>query len=631
MILNIIYLLVITLPLIYFPFSYNPLFIVEIKWGYGVCLTAVACALIIGKNIRHMFLRSTMDIALLCLFVSHCISVIFSFKPQISVYTYIFFFGLYGIYFIGSYVRNMHKTRILFLCMTVGAFIVSLYYFLQQCGFDFLNLHIILNRDYSSTFSNANNLAGFLVFVLPISLCYFLYVKKIATKVFYGTLFLFMFTALFFTQTRASWVGILVALMVSIILIWKYLPDKKYRKVTTFVPIFIGIGIVISALFISQHDMVMKRITSFRDSADRSMQHRSIMWRTAGDIIRNHWLCGAGLGMYEIIHPHNQSVYLSRDHDIESLAVTVHNDLLESAVDGGIIGLFSLLFLISAFIVTAIKKLNDASLSQGEKENSVIILSSCVALLVYGLFHSSLRQPVTALYFFLYMGMMRPPSVMKRGTHKRKGFIIRLSIIVLVTGVLIVCALRPVVGNSYFGKAATHKKKNDMNQALAYYQKAQAWKPYDYKIYINKGNIYMQLKEYDDAISEFERSLTFHPYSVNAHNSLAVAYYSLKQYADAKKYFENAVALNPNFFGAYFNNGLMHLTTGKTYEAIPLFEKARDIKPNHILTHFYLGGLYRMTKNNTQFNAEKEYLQNALAQGTVSDRLRPLIQKLLQE
>ncbi len=623
-------LLAISLPLIYFPFSFNPLFISDFKWFYGLVLAAFAFSIIIKRNFKYVFIKSKLDIALIFLFLSNCISVIFSFKPSISLNILLVFLSFYVAYYVGSYIKDKDKRRYVFIGVIWGSLLVSCYYFFQKGGLDFLNLGIIWNKDFSSTFSNANNLAGLLVFSIPIQICFYLFAKNILERIINYIIFMTLLVALMFTQTRASWVGVIIAFVISIFLIRKYFKGDQYITLKTFAPIVLGVGIIVSVFSIFQHNVFIKRIESFADHNDQSIIHRKLIWRTAGDIIHDYWFIGAGLGMYEILHPHYQTKYITPEQNIDSLSVNVHNDLLESAVDGGVIGLFAIIFLFINFYIMSIKPLRENSLSKTQKEENIIILSSCTGLIVYGLFHSALRQPTTAIYFFLFMGMVRSAGIQLIQENK-KGSMVRFFIITPILCGLIFLTLRPIIGNLYFAKAASDKRDNNLSKALSFYNKAQIWKPYDYKIYINKGNIHMRLKKYDKAIDEFKHSLEFHPYSSNAYNSLAVTYYTIKKYEEAKKNFESAVEINPNFFGAYFNNGLMHLTMGKPFKAIILFEQARNLQPSNMLTRFYLAGLYKMTGDTKSFNDESIFLQKALDERKLPPKLVPLVKKILEE
>ena len=87
--------------------------------------------------------------------------------------------------------------------------------------------------------------------------------------------------------------------------------------------------------------------------------------------------------------------------------------------------------------------------------------------------------------------------------------------------------------------------RNDLSNALKYFEKTAKINPNYKLVFSEMAKIYLQINDKNRAIEYFKKSLKYNPDNPSPANNLAVVYMSIGKFRQAKKIFEDALKKNP--------------------------------------------------------------------------------------
>lgn len=105
--------------------------------------------------------------------------------------------------------------------------------------------------------------------------------------------------------------------------------------------------------------------------------------------------------------------------------------------------------------------------------------------------------------------------------------------------------------------------------------------------YFGLAEVYAELDEIDQAIANYEKSLSFDKDLTEIYVPLGVLYYQKGEIAKADTLLTKALALAPNSAETQFFLGLIRSAQNKDAEALAAFQKAKAIDPTQAETYFY--------------------------------------------
>jgi len=143
--------------------------------------------------------------------------------------------------------------------------------------------------------------------------------------------------------------------------------------------------------------VVMNRIASIGSLEDSSNAYRITIWIAALRMIKDYWLTGVGLGLTAF-----SRVY--RDYMIAGAsAIHAHNLYLEVCLELGVIGVFSLLWMVFRGFSEA---LSNVTMNDKMSYIAAGILAALAGHLFHGLFDYVWYSPRIVMAFWMYLGMM---------------------------------------------------------------------------------------------------------------------------------------------------------------------------------------------------------------------------------
>ncbi|MFK5947579.1 MAG: tetratricopeptide repeat protein [Methylococcales bacterium] len=148
-----------------------------------------------------------------------------------------------------------------------------------------------------------------------------------------------------------------------------------------------------------------------------------------------------------------------------------------------------------------------------------------------------------------------------------------------------------VDGETWQLTAYVHVKLNDIQAAIAAYQKAIQLPPENIDSYNNLGFLLQTLGQFDEAIKSFQQALKIDGNNLNANYNLALAHASNKNFSEAEDLYQKVINLHSNFPMAYINLANIYRDKRRSDDAIELYRSALKIDSSSVLAHINLATL----------------------------------------
>ena len=231
-------------------------------------------------------------------------------------------------------IKTEKQWKALISTFAISAFIVALYGVIQnfttigtnQSWVDGNMFENIKTRVFS-TLTNPNILGQFLILSIPVTVACAIYSSNIKSRILYAVVILTMVLCLWFTWSRAAWVGVALAIVIML--------SKKDHRFT---------GLCIFAfllMLILLPQSIISRLTSIGNTNDTSTAYRVSVWIGSLGVARKFFLTGVGLGADAFGTAYTDFALGGAD-----FAQHAHNFYLQLICDMGIGGLILFIFMI---------------------------------------------------------------------------------------------------------------------------------------------------------------------------------------------------------------------------------------------------------------------------------------------
>jgi O-antigen ligase len=304
-------------------------------------------------------------------------SALFSFKSILNIV-------LYSLLYV-VIVNNIKKERqigSLLLSALISGVVTSIYCLIQYFGLDPIT-HTVNPADpnfgsYRTTgfLDNPDIISGYLVTLPIVALSFVFTSTKLTLRIFFFSAFLLITSITIIIHSVAPILGLLAALVIFIIFVRFYLPQKLKIGLAVMLIFLIGIGFITG-----KFGSIFNRVSSLYEGFENSSSDRLLMWRSAGEMIKDKPITGIGIGMYKV------KFFEYRDKVLDKIpyfgvyekAEQAHNEYLQLWAEMGTIGIIAAIWLIIGYFIYTFKsKIKDPKL----KILTIGLLSSVVAILI---------------------------------------------------------------------------------------------------------------------------------------------------------------------------------------------------------------------------------------------------------
>ncbi|MFQ6002536.1 MAG: tetratricopeptide repeat protein [Candidatus Zixiibacteriota bacterium] len=117
----------------------------------------------------------------------------------------------------------------------------------------------------------------------------------------------------------------------------------------------------------------------------------------------------------------------------------------------------------------------------------------------------------------------------------------------------------------YLNLGAGFARREEMETALKYYDKAYQLKPDDSRVMNNYADGLLSAKKFDQALGIYEKIIQKDPQNVNALFNISTIYMKKGDLQKVEETYSKIIAIDPEYKDAYFNRGLLNLTEAQDH------------------------------------------------------------------
>ena len=500
----------------------------------------------------------------------------------------------------------------------------------------------------SSTLVMRNVAAMYLVGAIPVAIAPFLWASKIKNEITWGFLFTLPVIFLIYTRTRGAWVGLCMAVMISVLLLLylKYrssqpntgnqrltIPDSsigvnRSKAVIGFLLflfiVFMSTKLPKSAPITIPHqtnqisnlrmpltvaataDSILPRykssITNAITTIPSTGNDRFIMWKNTLKMVQDHWLLGVGIGNWDLIYPQYERGELLRPN---YYAKRPHNDFLWVAAETGIFSLFFFLILWgkSFFILFFAKNKstsnsNNISIPSSYAHRHTKIILPCLgvsllAILGHACFSFPYERISSLLFLFTFMSIAsahNPWSFKKQMPSQLACFLPILSILCLL--LCLASTARAIHSDQLYQTLTRYYLKEDWQNVIDLSDQALKNGVIDHKILLWIAHAHKQKGDLSQALKTYQICLRYHPNEMTAYAQIGRIEQTRGNLQAAQNALEKAVFLDDNNAEFHHDLGIVYQLQDKLDAAHQTYQKAISFGATDLTIYINLGGIY---------------------------------------
>ncbi|MFC1495571.1 O-antigen ligase family protein [Thermodesulfobacteriota bacterium] len=385
--------------LIYFLLIFTPLARGSVQlWAISAIELTTLLALsifLIDKTLKGQWqwIKTPLDWPIVCLTALCLLSSVFSQHRQTSFWSFILLLNYLTIFYLTIYLfQTRAQLRTLIYIIIGVATFLAVFGLFKRFGvnpfpwWDYGDIRYIPYR-LSSTYGNANHLAGYLEMAVPLLLGLFMLGYRKGTRLLLFYITMLILTALILSLSRSGWTSTLIGLIfMSVVLLRsKYFIYKKS---------VIGgiIGFVVLTLVILASTPVVERIRTLEEASEApSLAGRARVWKGIIKEIKDYPLLGTGPGTFSTVFTQYQPAGQAVRYNY------AHNDYLHFISETGVFLMPIIIWMIIALYRKGFKKIkNPSRLVRG---TTLGAMAGITALLFHSIVDFNLHIPANAILF----------------------------------------------------------------------------------------------------------------------------------------------------------------------------------------------------------------------------------------
>lgn len=523
-------------------------------------------------------------------------------------YVLLFFLAL-------NLIQSKKEAIILIRILIFASALVSIYGIFQYFGLDFLHTPSpLLAARCVSTLGNPLFLGGFLALVLILAINEFFQIirspaksKKYAEKdlgmlYFISISIILIFTALLFTQTRSSWLGFAIGLIILLIIQGRKIITTYWRQILILALL---ITVILAAIQLSPLRISL-RLTS------TSVSERTYTWKSSLKIIKKYPLFGCGLDNYGLVFPRFAYLEHYRLKSISGVPATVdkaHNEMIQIASSMGIPALIIFLIILILFFIASSKFLINSLREKEISLNSHLVQGILPAIFAYFVYlQFSFSVIVTSWIFWLLLAIGFSATMRNKNekislcfNSEKKLWSMLVSFLFLLTLAIGLFTMyyefSHLTADMFMEKSESLFRAKRIDEAILEGEKTVSLYPLREDYWLNLGYLYatkVNKKDewYNKSENSYLRGISLCKEIPNLHGALGSLYKKVGEFQKAENQLKTAIYYNPYDVMSLFELGDTYAKEDKIDEAIENWEKVLKITTYFANVYYNLGISY---------------------------------------
>lgn len=516
------------------------------------------------------------------------VSTINSKVIELSLVEFIYYVSLMSIFFVGF---NTFKNSLFTIKGTtiVGSFLIYGYFL-----FEFPSRNFLQGVQFTGPFFWHNQMAAFILFILPLSIAYFISSSK--HKYLWMLNSVLLFIPLLFTYSRGAWLSIGISITAGAVIFFrKEITFRRFAFVGLLTFLFL-----ISVFILPQTQSIENRLISIiSETSSRSVSSnvRINASNVAIEIANDYKITGAGPGTVgELYYKYQQEPWIYARH--------THNHYLQLFAEIGYIGGVIFISLIFGILFYSAKW--GSSLSGENRYLLSGIFTALLASAIHNLLDVDWNKTSLAFLFFLYAGFALSLSI-----KSKQILVIRKDIEILVKLTLVLLVFVSFYLFVFINKLETGKDfidDQEFEKSFGSYQKAANLLPISHTPYLYLGRLDKSRGNTTDALEYFQFSTSNNPYNAEPLYQSGLIHQSNGNIDDAINSVKSAIHLNPFAEPEYYIT-LSSLYSEKGEKELVLEILREAVENRFPVNDSYLGFWYLYEETGMNLTLMKLYVE----------------------
>jgi O-antigen ligase len=541
------------------------------------------------KNEDSAFLSSPIILPLLCYFFLGLLSITQATHALAGLVEFSHQATFFCLFVLTNRVFDVSSLPKLSRVLAAVGVVVSVIGILEARGLD-ASWFPLSNGRPSATFAYRNFAAAYLIVSLPLVALLWIRPKQhsdLPLGIIASTL---MLTFLVYTRTRGAWVGLFLALAITLLLAvyakWRWktpFPEKPGAWKRASNKWIAGVAIAAMVFLAAQPPHIASRQSRAIDegkltlsdalsfaSAPQADRGRRILWSNTLQMIWDHPFLGVGLGNWRYAYPrYDKGDMVGSD----SAPERPHNDALWIASEMGLPALLTYGWFLVAVARVVIRILKNTR-NTDHALYAFAISAALLGMLAHGQVSFPRERIETSFLFWLGLGMLiqMAGGITETPTARgSRGIAATLPVLLLLASGLTYYQIR--FDRHYLNAYSFHKGEHPQN-ALAEATLALSWGAFNPQIFLLQGDAYRATGQNTLAVKAYAQGLAYHPNSAQLYKALGTSYAMQKKWGLAETAYHRAIEIYPNYGQAYNDLGNIYQEQELFGEAIAAYEKA---------------------------------------------------------
>ena len=374
---------------------------------------------------------------------------------------------------------------------------------------------------------------------------------------------------------------------------------------------------------------VAERLTTINISQNSI---RITLWNWAYLLFKDNWVCGCGIGNYQI-------AILKYENETRSsftISKHAHNDFLEIASETGIFGLISYSLIYFLFFISFLRVVFGCG-DMRMKKLSVIALMGLTIYFVDAVFNFPHERPPIQLYFGITLALLvisysvfKKQEFTKENIKSTRWALLPLLVILFGTVYVNSMELKFSVTQKFTKTIMSQNKKALLFENKEYKAAEIIDRFLDYPnindagmpITCTKAELLIREKRYENALEVLTYSKKANPYNFGDDKLRMDIFQATEQYDSAMYYGNLLLKALPNLSESSLNMGIIEYERGNIESAKKHFEKAISLNIYDYVSYENLGVILYNSKN---YPLAIEYLTKVIDSKTTSTGKAELI------